>query len=76
VDVAGEVLEKLADACLVEALPAVAYRLEEPLTLLAQEMLSRHDEPADILRLFAALRIAVAQARSSELVPASSNAPW
>jgi transcriptional regulator with XRE-family HTH domain len=76
VDVAGQVLEKLADACLVEALPAVAYRLEEPLTLLAQEMLSRHDEPAEILRLFAALRIAVAQARSSELVPASSNGPW
>jgi transcriptional regulator with XRE-family HTH domain len=76
VDVAGQVLEKLADACLVEALPAVAYRLEEPLTLLAQEMLSRHDEPAEILRLFTALRIAVAQARSSELVPAGSNGPW
>lgn len=76
VDVAARVLEKLADANLLEALPACAYRLAEPLALLAQELMSRHDEPAEILRLLAAVGPAAIETRTGEvLLPTGSNRP-
>jgi transcriptional regulator with XRE-family HTH domain len=75
VDVTGQVLERLADASLLEALPSCCYRMAEPLTLLAQELLSRHDEPAEILRLFAALRKASAEMRAERSALAGSNRP-
>jgi transcriptional regulator with XRE-family HTH domain len=75
VDVTGQVLERLADASLLEALPSCCYRMAEPLTLLAQELLSRHDEPAEILRLFAALRKASAEMRAERAALAGSNRP-
>ncbi|NMO54876.1 helix-turn-helix domain-containing protein [Actinoplanes sp. TBRC 11911] len=74
-DRTGRVLEKLADASLLEALPAGSYRLAEPLTLLAQELLSTHDEPAEILRLFAAMRTADAETQAAGDALAGSNRP-